>query len=539
MFVRANLLFLLSVGGLAAGCAAISSPLGGPEDKTAPRLVSTSPDSAAVNVRQQSIRLVFSEPVQLKDLSKNLIVAPQIPEENKYKVREERNAITLIYDKPLDPNTTYSFNFRDAIADITESNLAKNVQLTFSTGPVLDSAAVRGTVVDLFSGQPADQASVMLYPEADTLNVRRGRPYYLARTDKEGGFQLQNLRNGRYRIYALADKNSSGRYDEGEKIAYLPQLLAVGPRQDSLRLVLVRPDARRPLISSQQPGPTQFRVAFQEGLQQATVSALGAPTGGSNLANALQLTDKGRTVALFRTPALGEGRFLLATTDSAGNVSRDTVNVRFQGTAPKRRAVYTVEGSPRQVYRQAPVRFQFPVPILLAANKPFGTLVEDSVTRRALTVPKDAQLSSDRTVLVVNLNTKAKKSFAIQLDSTALTSVTGERLSLPPFRARVSEESATGSLAGTIQTRYPKFQLQLLDATYQVVASLDSPKGTFRFDNLSPASYRFRVLIDTDANGSWRGPDPQLLVPTEPVVVFPESRQVRANWEIEDIKLSF
>ncbi|RZK56515.1 MAG: hypothetical protein EOO59_09730 [Hymenobacter sp.] len=101
---------LATAAGLAAlgSCAAISSPQGGPRDLAAPRLIATSPDSAARNVKQQFIRLTFSEAVQVKDLPKNLLITPQLAPDNQYQLREDRSSVTLLFPKPLEPNTTYS-----------------------------------------------------------------------------------------------------------------------------------------------------------------------------------------------------------------------------------------------------------------------------------------------------------------------------------------------------------------------------------------------------------------------------------------------
>ena len=540
MSVRANLLFLLAAGAGLVGCASISSPTGGEKDIVPPTLESSTPADGARNYKGQVVRLVFSESVQLKDLSKNLIISPALPENNPYKLREDRNSISLLFDKPLDPNTTYSFNFGNAVVDITESNLAANVQVSFSTGAVLDSGAVRGTVRDLLTNKPADAVSVLLYPETDTAGVRRGKPYYLARADKSGAFSLRNLKAGRYRLYGLADKNQNTRLDEGEKIAYLPDFVTIGPKPDSVELLLVRPDARRPVRGSQQGSYSQFQVSYGEGLRSAVLAPVGAaPTPQLN--EAVQVAEQGRSVLLYRTPALGEGRYLLAATDSAGNVSRDTVNVKFPGTAPaKRGPVYTVEGSPREVYRQGQVQFTFTEPLRVAAGKPFAVLQEDSAAaRRPLTLPANGTLSADRTKLTVLLDTKAKNTITLRLDTLNLSTITGQRLGARPLRLRVTDQPTYGSLAGTIETKYKRYEVQLLDPQGKVVASLDSPKGTFRFDRLPPAVYTFRVLIDADADGRWRGGDPNLLVPAEPVYVLPKSEQARAGFEVETTRLVF
>ena len=64
------------------------------------------------------------------------------------------------------------------------------------------------------------------------------------------------------------------------------------------------------------------------------------------------------------------------------------------------------------------------------------------------------------------------------------------------------------------------------------MASLLSPKGTYLFSDMPPGTYRLRVLIDTDGDGRWRGGDPNLLLPPEPVYLDPKPLQVRAGFDI-------
>ncbi|GAB3878330.1 hypothetical protein GCM10028824_40030 [Hymenobacter segetis] len=531
------MLALLALVALLESCAAVAPPLGGPRDRTPPRRISSSPDSAARNVKQQFVRLNFSEPVVTKELSKNLLITPQLPEDNPYKLREDRNSITLLFDKPLDANTTYSFNFREAVVDITEALPAKNAYLTFSTGAVLDSGKVRGTLTDVLTGKTVEGSSIGLYREGDTLGVRKGRPYYTVLTDKAGKFSLNFLKAGTYKIYAVADKNNNGHYDEGEKIAYLPTPITIeGNTSKDIALVLTQPDKRPPLITSRTPSPTQLRLSLSEGVRTATLVALDSKAAPAAVAEAVQLADRGRSVVLFKTPEVGDGRYVLTATDSTGNVGHDTLQVKFPVPAAAKKApapsLYTVEGGTRNVYPEGQVKFQFSVPVRIAKDRPFGTLVEDSVKRRPLRLPADGVLSADRTELAVRFNSKAKKRLEILLDSTAITAITAQDLRLKPLRLGISEQDVSTSLSGTITTKEKSFELQLLDEKFQVVASLVSPKGTYLFSDMAPGTYRLRVLIDTDGDGRWRGGDSNLLLVPEPVYLDPKPQQVRAGFDI-------
>ena len=539
MFVRAKILGVLT--GLAAltGCASVAPPTGGPRDVTAPRRIGSSPDSAARNVSQQFVRLLFSEAVQTKELSKNLLITPQLSPDNPYKLREERNAITLLFDKPLDANTTYSFNFREAVVDITESLPAKNATLSFSTGAVLDSGRVRGHLTELLSAAPVADAAVGLYRTGrDTAGVRRAQPYYLTRTDKNGDFRLGFLKAGTYNLYAVADKNTNGRFDDGERIAYLPAPITIDSAERTVPLVLTLPDRRPPLLTTQEPAATRLRLNFNEGIASVRLTPLTGATPAAT--EAVQIDRRGRTVTLFKTPATPDGRYLLVATDSTGNASApDTLNVRFPvPTATSRKTtpevLYQVETPGREVYRQGLVKFRFAVPVLLIAGQPIGTLIEDSIKRRPLRLPTDGSLSPDRTLLTLRLDTKAKTRIEIRLDSTAVRAITGESLRLPPLRLAPTDAAPTGMVSGKISTKETSFELQLLDDKLQVISTLTSPKGTYKFDNLAPGAYRLRVLIDADHDGRFRNGDPLLRLPAEPVVLLPKPLQVRANWEIEE-----
>ena len=544
MSVRAELLALLALVALLESCAAVAPPLGGPRDRTPPRRISSSPDSAARNVKQQFVRLNFSEPVITKDLTKNLLITPQLPEDNPYKLREDRNSITLLFDKPLDANTTYSFNFRESVVDITEALPAKNASLTFSTGPELDSGNVSGALTDVLTARAVEGASIGLYRVADTAGVRKGRPYYTVLTDKAGKFSLNFLKAGDYRLYAVADKNNNGRYDDGEKIAYLPAPITIAGRTGAaVPLVLTQPDQRPPLLTTRALSPTQLRLSYNEGLRAANLAPLPTAPNAATVAEATQLVERGRTVVVYKTPAVGDGRYLLTATDSTGNTSRDTLQLKFAAspaTAKKAAAppLYTVEGSPRTVFPEGQVKFQFAVPVRVATDKPFGTLAEDSVRRRPLRLPADGTLSADRTELVVRFRAKAKNRLDIILDSTALTTITGQSLHLKPLRLGLSEQDVSTSLSGTISTKNKRFELQLLDDKFQVVASLASPKGTYLFSDMPPGTYRLRVLIDADGDGRWRGGDPKLLLLSEPVFLAPKSVQIRAGFDVVE-PLSF
>ena len=73
------------------------------------------------------------------------------------------------------------------------------------------------------------------------------------------------------------------------------------------------------------------------------------------------------------------------------------------------------------------------------------------------------------------------------------------------LRLTLTEQDPAGRIPGRITSTFPRFELQLLNEKFEVVARLDSPKGKYSFDNLAPGSYRLRALLDVDGDGRQDG----------------------------------
>ena len=73
-----------------------------------------------------------------------------------------KNIVIRLPDSLLD-NTTYTIQFGESIADITEGNPYSQFVYAFSTGEVIDSLYINGTVTDIWTGKPAANGLVLLY----------------------------------------------------------------------------------------------------------------------------------------------------------------------------------------------------------------------------------------------------------------------------------------------------------------------------------------------------------------------------------------
>ena len=183
-------------------------------------LVKSIPELNATNVTRDEITITFDEYIKLDKISEKLVLSP--PQEQLPQFRIKGKGLEISFAEELDDSTTYTLYFADAILDNNEGNPLENFEFAFSTGPVIDSLRYAGRVLDAYTLKPREGVFVMLYTSFEDSIPMKERPRYVTKTNAEGIFYLSNIKYGSYKIFALADGNSSYKFDQvSEAIAFL------------------------------------------------------------------------------------------------------------------------------------------------------------------------------------------------------------------------------------------------------------------------------------------------------------------------------
>jgi hypothetical protein len=185
-----------------ASCAKRGNITGGLKDTLAPVLKSSYPKNFSKNFKGNEIKLTFDEFIKLKDLNKQLIVSPPLKNEPLILPTSVGKFITIKINDTLLANTTYSFNFGQSITDNNEGNPLNQFKYVFSTGDVIDSLSISGSVKDAYEKEVVPFVSVMLYDINDKFKdsvVYKETPRYITNTlDSLKIFKLENLKAGKY-----------------------------------------------------------------------------------------------------------------------------------------------------------------------------------------------------------------------------------------------------------------------------------------------------------------------------------------------------
>lgn len=192
------------------GCANQVPPLGGPRDSIPPTLMAVRPQDSAINFNSKKIIFEFNEYVQVDNPTENLLVSPT-PKLNP-EVTHKLRTITVTIKDTLEPNTTYSYNFGNAIKDINEGNVLKDFTYVFTTGQSLDSFHLEGKVMLAETGKTDSTLIAVLYKTGEDSAVMKQKARYIARLDRDGNYLFKNLPAGTFYLYTFKDEGGQKRY---------------------------------------------------------------------------------------------------------------------------------------------------------------------------------------------------------------------------------------------------------------------------------------------------------------------------------------
>lgn len=219
-----KILGIITFGMILYSCASIGTPDGGAYDETPPRFVKSTPEMGALDNKKTKIEIYFDEYVKLEKANEKVVVSP--PQIQTPEIKPNGKKVTVNLLDSLKPNTTYTIDFSDAIEDNNEGNPLGNFAFTFSTGNVIDTLEVSGTVLEAANLEPVKGMLVGLHANLED-SAFVALPFdRVGRTDSRGRFSIKGVAPGTYRIYGLMDSDQDFIFSQkSEKIAFSDSLV--------------------------------------------------------------------------------------------------------------------------------------------------------------------------------------------------------------------------------------------------------------------------------------------------------------------------
>lgn len=578
-----------------SSCANQGSPQGGPRDTIPPILIKSIPENKSLNYTNKVFQFEFDERISADQLTSKLNITPRT--ENKFKVFIKKHKMTMTFEDNFEDSTTYTLNFADGVGDLTEKNPVENFSFAFSTGPVIDSISINGNVKNLYNNEIEENILIALFDIDDTLNLFTGKPKYFTKTNKAGQYKIENIKNGYYKLYAfLDDNNNLINEPTTEPHGFLSDSIDLNTSKDSVLLKVQLLDASEPkFVRAKTTGP-YFDALYNKYCKSYTITKvdttnhLNIPPNGFYKENTIIRFYKDETFQ-YDADSL---QLVINFSDSLQNQLSDTVFVKFKESKRKPEEM-TMKVSPagKDIDDKLTLKFNF--------SKPIEGFIKDSIivkydtlktvhlpdslftwnqnrTQLSLSmyfdkdfIPK-AKAKIDSLQELISLDTvntdSLEREEVKELSDTTSNNLKRKQSSIKQNTHRISnkiriyvapatfisvdndstevkklsygfrEQEEYGLLRGTVKTDKEHYFLQLTNPNYKVIQQIKSPKN-FQFNNVEPGKYTFRILIDSNGDGKWSPGNILKDIEPEPTWFYSENIDLRANWEVENLYISF
>jgi hypothetical protein len=526
------LLFILII----SSCAQVLSPNGGDKDVTPPVVLKYSPDSAATNFTGKKIVLHFNEYIQLSDLNNQLIVSP--PMENQPEVTIKKKDIVIELKDSLLPNTTYTISFGKSIKDITEGNALDNFRYVFSTGSVIDSLKLAGKIVNASTLAGEKDIYVMMYTALGDSVPLKKRPYYFTKTKSDGSFEFTNLRAGKYKIFALDDKNSNYLYDNSEeRIAYADQPIDLSSNIDTLNLKLFKEEpVKQKRLKSLQPSQGKFIFVYALPMHHPKLTVQ-TPLGKSAEVFTEYGTN-GDSISVWINNLdvdslkfqVEDSRAIIDTIQIAVNKPETKHGKGGFSAAELRNLSLTSNSSGSSV-------FDLGKPLVISSNNPLKNFnTADFILMKGKdTLKTDISLSENKRYLTFSYKFEEDSSYSLFVKPKAATDCFGQKNDTLKSKFKIQKADFYGTLSVKLTgLTGGNYILKLVNEKDEVqkemtVTDLTSAK----FEMLPPGTYHLKLIADENKNGKWdTGIYFQHKQP-EKVIYYANPVKMRSGWDMD------
>ena len=588
-------LFRRLLGGVAIAaalysCASVGRIEGGPYDETPPRFISGTPTPGALHHNKNKLSIEFDEFIKLDKPNEKIVISP--PQVQQPEIKSNGKKVVITLQDTLKPNTTYTFDFGDAIQDNNEGNPLENFFYSFSTGDRLDSMAVAGTVLNAANLEPVKGMLVGLHANlADSAFTKL--PFErVGRTDSRGRFSIRGVAPGKYRIYALQDADQNFAYSQPTEVIAFNDSIIIPSMEERMRQdttwidsltvdtiverqythylpddVLLRAfkelSFSQRFLKAERLTPEKFSLYFTapadtlpllKGLNfnEEDAFVIEQPTGRNDTIHYWvkdSLLYKQDTLALsltyLYTDTLNQ---LIPRTDTLKLVSKQKTLTKEEPEKKKKKKKKEGEEDEPIPTKFLPVNVNAPSSmdvygyVSLNFEEPIASFDTAAIHLRQKvdTIWKDIpfefeqdSLNLRRFNLYPENDWEPTMEYEFSVDSTAFHGIYGLFTDKIKQSFKVRSEDEYFTLHFIVTGADPQAFVELLDTQDKVVRRRLVEDGRADFYYLNPGKYAARLINDRNGNGEWDTGDYAKGIQPEEVYYFPKVVEYKALWDVD------
>ncbi len=510
-------------------CAKRGSITGGAKDTIAPTLKSSFPENYSIKFQGNKIKLVFDENIKLKDLNKQLIISPPMKNEPLIIPTTPTKNLTITLKDTLLPNTTYSLNFGQSIADNNEGNPYNQFKYVFSTGDYIDSLALGGKVKDAYDKEVASFVSIMLYEANEKFNdstIYKENPRYVTNTlDSLKTFRLENLKAGKYFLIALKDNNKNNKFNpKSDRIGFNKQIVTI-PNDTVFELELFKEDLPFKAIKPVQVSGNRIIMGYEgKNYTQETKPKITLKSKGDILPTIVTKIAKKDSLQIWFKPLKVDSLSLNVVKD---NYKKD-FNFKIKNQKNDTLTLKAVQSGLLNFRDRFTLESNTP---LVKFDKSKIKLIDKDSAAVNFTTAYDEYTQE----LYIDFKIEEAQKYNLKMMPGAVTDFFEKTNDTISFSTTTRNRADYGNLILSLKNvkRFPVI-IQLTDEKGTIVKATEytDSKTEIEFNLLEPFLYTLRAIYDDNKNKQWDTGSYLEKKQAEEVIYLSKEVDVRTNWDV-------
>ncbi len=510
-------------------CARTGRPEGGPKDEDSPLLVTSEPAYETTNFQENEIKIYFNEYITLKELNKQLIVSP--PLKNPPLITPQSTPSKNIKIKILDTllkNTTYIFNFGNAVQDNNEGNKLESFKYVFSTGNYIDSLLSKGKVKDAYLKKADKSINILLYRIDSTYNdsiIYKRKPNYVTSTLDTTLFNFSNLQKGKYFIIALKEPSNDYLFNpKTDKIGFSNDTIIL-PRDSIIKNTLSLFNETLPYSFKRGKEVTKGKIQFgYTGTQQNLKIKILSKTPENYKSVSKFEIDKD-TLNYWFTPFETDSlNFIIST-----NKKIDTTTVYLR--KKKIDSLIINSSTSNILHLRDTFYLESNNPIIKLDSTQFSLFDKDTTKVKFKILNS---LKENKTAIL--FNKKPKQKYSLNILPNAMFDVFSQKNDTLNYKIKTLELDDYGRITlNIVNSKSENIIIELIDNKGKIIERkfLSNSKKII-FDLLEPKKYTVRAIIDSNKNKKWDTGNYLKKIQPEVIVFYEEELEIRGNHYIEN-----
>ena len=441
----------------------------------------------------------------------------------------------------LIPNATYQFNFGSSVVDLNEANPNPDLLYVFSTGDLIDSLTLSGSVLTAKDNLPLVAASVMLYrKDQDSLPLTTP-PDFFALTDEQGHYKITYLPEGEFKMFVLHEESPNYNYNGPPEIIGFPGEIVYSELDDSAKVQIniaafIESDTTQYISATEKKDygfyqavfnlPTDRpEITFKEVESDIVLPAL-------NLLSPTRDTLTSWVPLYLRKDPIEEIEVVI----QDGELVQDTsfwypeIDPKYR-QKPELKLTSNLEQKRLDRFDEIKINLSNPLEELDTA---LVIILEDSVEIAPLFFKK----SLSGLHFFIHIEKQQESIYEVILNEGAVKDLYGLFNDSTYFKFSLQDDDYYGNLTVSINDSLIKDQpnpiYNFTDSNGKTLVS-ESIDGReeLLFEKLKPGKYGLHLVFDENGNGIWDTGSYRLKVQPEKQIFYNEEIEIRSNWDLE------